>query len=777
MDDLSFENIVNADQVQQTLDGVKSSLKEISNDTITFNSGLDKALSATIALYDDYINNVRKLIEELKTLSDTYSASLAKTATTINTNNKITENAENDVEAAEKEKREKLRFEKDLQFQLEQAEINNMNNSVERVIKQNQLNYKKEVEAFKRTQEDKLTEINNLRKKQKLEPLATLDKESLKYYDNLIVQAQKNADIKLEKETDAFLENQINSYGSYYDKLLFINDKYDKLLASNDKKFHDQINRNRQTAIGQLNIDQNALIENLNGYKNLFQNILTLSKRTAKIVVDSLKSQIQKLYETGKISAEQYKKAIEKLDDTLEKKREKKNDITSYFVLGSNGGIESVLNVIKQGAKNQYEQGMEMWLQGMKENDSPTMLEGLNMKDSGLNMMEGIDSAMSAMAIIGAIIKFVYSVIKGVSELTKGFKEMQEAFDNDAGAESTAKFQEYFSILEGHNTRIMSAWEKLKSGDAIGSTVDSLMLIIETVKKWAEIQDNKLQKSIEKLEKDVEKLKEKYADLDRVISKAYSAKAGNLIQEQLELLETQKEIIEYQKQLEQDKKNTDDDKIKEYNNTIKQLEYNIEDLQDKRIEAINGTSIQSAIADFANAYASAWNTGEDKAKAIKDVVRKMIQTAVTELIKGRMSPAVTNFSKALSEAMADGILSADEELNLDALSNEIYNSVGDLSNFDKYLDTDAAVEASKKGFASMSQDTANELNGRFTAIQTHTYSINEQMKLLYSNSNNILNTVVLISTHTMRLHAIENSVGAMNNGINDMVTRGVLLRR
>ena len=81
--------------------------------------------------------------------------------------------------------------------------------------------------------------------------------------------------------------------------------------------------------------------------------------------------------------------------------------------------------------------------------------------------------------------------------------------------------------------------------------------------------------------------------------------------------------------------------------------------------------------------------------------------------------------------------------------------------------------ASAKGIESISQETGNELNGRFTAIQGHTFSINESVKVLAANSPKVLEVLMGIKGDTARLEAIESGIVLVNKGINLITDRGV----
>ena len=73
-----------------------------------------------------------------------------------------------------------------------------------------------------------------------------------------------------------------------------------------------------------------------------------------------------------------------------------------------------------------------------------------------------------------------------------------------------------------------------------------------------------------------------------------------------------------------------------------------------------------------------------------------------------------------------------------------------LSVLDKY-DTGSLSSSAAKGIAQASQDSVDELNGRFTAIQSHTYSINENMKEMQTRQAVILTEIMGIHTDTSSL--------------------------
>ena len=90
-------------------------------------------------------------------------------------------------------------------------------------------------------------------------------------------------------------------------------------------------------------------------------------------------------------------------------------------------------------------------------------------------------------------------------------------------------------------------------------------------------------------------------------------------------------------------------------------------------------------------------------------------------------------------------------------------------------------EGSKKGIAQASQESVDELNGRATAIQGHTYSIAENTQQLLATANAILNSVLVIRDNTDSLGAkvdtMNEQIRVMRNDISDITTKGIIIKR
>lgn len=258
-------------------------------------------------------------------------------------------------------------------------------------------------------------------------------------------------------------------------------------------------------------------------------------------------------------------------------------------------------------------------------------------------------------------------------------------------------------------------------GAAAGAAIG---LVSSLGSSLAKLHDAKHEKKIQELQDQIEVLEKNYEKLGDSVEKAYSKDASKLIDQQNTLLEQQKVLIRNQIAEEKDKKKTDWDRIKEWENQIEEIDKLIEDNKEKAVDAIFGEDLKSAIDNFANAYADAWEAGNDRAKSAKDVVRDMMRQMVTESIKAAIqsSKSMEDIRKKLQEFYADNVLSGWEQdyiYNMaEQLQKELDAKFGWADNLMKDESATNQQQATSRGFGTeMTHEDAGELSGRFTALQ------------------------------------------------------------
>lgn len=184
--------------------------------------------------------------------------------------------------------------------------------------------------------------------------------------------------------------------------------------------------------------------------------------------------------------------------------------------------------------------------------------------------------------------------------------------------------------------------------------------------------------------------------------------------------------------------------------------------------------------DFVDMISDMDKTSEDFAQNFAEYMRNaLVKNLIAEKYKDNL--------QKLYEKAAEWAKKGELEDHIDELRKEYQdyaeNAQKETEVIDKITgyqnDTDTR-EASSKGIASASQESIDELNGRMTAIQGHTYSINESTKMLVQNSNLILRSVQNIDRHTEelpdRLSSMESNIKSVKDTVNDIALKGIKIK-
>ena len=372
-----------------------------------------------------------------------------------------------------------------------------------------------------------------------------------------------------------------------------------------------------------------------------------------------------------------------------------------------------------------------------------------------------------------------------------------------AGDEATQQLLSDLSNLMGSASQLATS---IASANPVGIIQGSIGVLTSVFNIFN--SDKRHEKKIKALQDQIETLDKSYEKLGRSIEKAYSKDASKLIDQQNKLLEQQKVLIQNQIKEEEDKKKTDNDRIKEWRDQIDKINNTIADNKEAGKDAIFGSDIKSAIDDFANAYADAWAAGEDKAQSAKDLVRKMIRNMVTESIKAAASDPMKEIREKLLEFWSDDYISDWEQDYLDRKAQELADDLDRKFGWaDKYFNTGNAVEeddgrtASSKGVGSISQDSADVIDGKMstqlifldrTLVQVT--GIADQMRFIYDlqtrgwkNVEAIKDLSGKVSENTAKVAEISGRIEALSekieantksaaSGIKTINDKGILMR-
>ena len=499
------------------------------------------------------------------------------------------------------------------------------------------------------------------------------------------------------KEIQAWNE-YLRKYGNFREKLQATKEYYDeRIRKATTQGDRERLKKERDAALAEIETKQS------DNWIAFFSWIETMSKSMASNIYNTLRNQLNQILEAGKISIEEYVRATQQLDQQYRDKLNERGRFQTYQNQGINGLID-----------NYQKLGDAMQLKGAKTGDQ-------NVQAMGASMSKAAGKASGVISMIDMIVTSIHQTIQAMQQLTDSIVDMMASFGQDAEIDTTlGKWAELSNLMSEFDNHVYSSWEKFKSGDIMGAASEatsSILGVITSINKWI---DKSKERKIQKLQDQIDALSRSYDRLSRSIEKAYSTDAKELIEDQNKLLEQQKLLIQRQIQEEKSKKDPDKKRIKEWEKQYEEITNLIEDNAAKAQDAIFGSDIQAAINDFAEAYADAWAQGEDRAKSAKDFVKNMIKQMVIEAMKADIKEPMQVIRDKLEEFWEDGIITQTEENIIDEMIKKLNQDLDASFGWaDKYFDDNTASkqQATSRSFQTMSQDTGDELSGRFADIQ------------------------------------------------------------
>lgn len=630
-------------------------------------------------------------------------------------------------------------------FQERQSNIQQKNADDRAAI---ELKYAQELDKiYKQITDDTLSEEDRRIKgiKDKYEEFRKWVEDALKA-GNITKEQATDLGIKIDQaEIAASLNTIVEKYGTMEDKIAKIREKHAKDRETATKNGRSdlipQIDKHETEEIGQIKVDE---LMKTDDWINLFQNLDALSSREIRRIIDNINKQLKNA-DFDPINLKAITDQLDQAAETAVKKNPFSNVVT---------GFRDYKKAMQEAVRLR-----EKYNQTQKESDKQAAdqaeLNAITKKQKAWQNAQA--AAAETSQLIGAVSGMLGNMGVDVPAEVEG---LMGALDSFASMDITKPF----SIVTG----------------AIGGIANLIGGIFGG-------GDQRKERNIQRLQDQIDALEKSYDELGEAIEEAYSTDASELIEQQNELLEQQKILIQNQIAEERSKKDTDEERVKEWENQVDEINKQIEENKEKALDAIFGEDLKSAIDNFATAYADAWANGEDRVRTARDVVRNMMRQMVIESIKSAIqsSEAMKKIREKLQEFWLDGVFSAEEQ-------EEAYKMADDLQKYldDKYgwagsllSDNQASTQnATSRGFQAMSQDTSDELNGRFTDMQGKMNILVNGMELLRSINMDTRNVtfdirdimiqlngnVADIRTYTRILPAMGETLVAINRKLDNL---------
>ena len=690
----------------------------------------------------------------------------------------------------ENDAREIARLYEDLELSIQKSRIDAMEEGLPKILAQNEFNHKQELIAIDRQKEDTLRKLqeqektiwesNNpdwKKKGLKFTPTVTeLPKDVLSQFDSLTEEANN----RLVADNKRVMDEMLDDYRAYEEKRAKIAEDYEKkrkALYNEDGSLRDGVS---QGNVDELNRSENEALKAVDEefaqreatYQVWMAAIADMTLKQLKAVLAEAESELEKLEKSGTADGQQLAVARAKVNTARKKvstasadndlnpsKRTLKewedlyktlNEVEKEFesIGDTVGGV--VGEIISECGK--FAASALTMINGIVQltQMSATGIQGT--AAAGASAISTMEKASVILTIISAAMQIAMQIVnlfnnddeyqKEIEKLQGRIDQLQWELDN---AEVNRLQSNTFDIL----TKVKQVYAEV--------TAEVLKLHSSSSRTWGRMYQmiGRVTYQNEILTKSAEKLAIAYANIEYTADKALGAEKFSNAKAQLENIAKQQLLIQEQIRNEDAKKKTDHGQIAEWERQIQELGEEANKIINEIVEEIIGGSASDLANELGDAFIEAFRAGEDAAEAwgkkvddiVADVIKRMLISKYLEEPLGEI------FDKYKSKWYKDGEFAGIDAImeSMNGFANDL-NSVGDefqaiwdalpdsIKNLITVTDDAANREASERGIATASQESVDENNGRLTVIQSHTYTMNENVKLLVLFSDKMLET-------------------------------------
>lgn len=656
---------------------------------------------------------------------------------------------------------EEARLVVDMRFAIRQAEINAEEEGAKKTLEQLRLNHDKELEELKRQREDSLR-----RKQDNAERLFKAD--------------SRNRNRPFDRSAVQLSEGEARQY-----------EQLEGFLAAKHKLEH-----------------RKALEEQEQHLKELLQQYATFAQKSEDIEAKRVEA-IRELRERGQAEGDPNRYAAN-ISIADEEARRKQEDLAVEYAMKEEefqAWARSVSNLAIYELEEQIDAAKQKLEALIKGNAGQ---EEIAKATAGIKVLEDAKRALGDLSPSERAQRDWQKINESVGRVAGQFSQLGSAFGGavgeimsstgDVAASTTQVISGIMKLTDGSIQAIKgasagatAALQAVETASVILAVVGALISITQKIVSLAtRLHDGKYEEQIDLLQGKIESLQQSYKLLGREIETAFGKDASNLIAQQNQLLRQQQVAMRAQIKAEQSKKKSDSGKIGEWEKAIRDIDDAIEENARKAEEAIFGKDVRSAIEDFANAWADAFDVTGDKAKSAKQIVKEQIKAMVMESIKAMSSQPMQALRKKMQEFWQDGIISQAEEETLNRMASDLQKRIDSEFGwaerfFSNGTDDQASREASRgSALQSITQDQASSIEGRIVGIQLNSEIQKELAKANAATLSDIravtqqavglLSNISHNSSYLPMIESLATSLASMRTDLSEIKLKGTKIR-
>ncbi len=491
-------------------------------------------------------------------------------------------------------------------------------------------------------------------------------------------------------------------------------------------------------------------------YLQFFSGIYSLTMQQAQQIGAAIRLHLDKRLQAGKISAEEYYKEIERINQQLSKLRNVKSDAMTFMTGGFQGLWQKQLDQANSAVLRQMTkvQEVEEKLAKAKASGNAKAVASadteLNAAKRQLETQEKIRDELGIniqqLDMILAVAKIADGIAKGLSNTFNSIKDTADALGVDTESGAWLDVGGVLDTLSAMTSGMSQIAESLKSGDLSGGVSGIIGMITQPFAIWARIHDKKLQKMIERSKHAAQIMQNQYDILEQRMANFLGNAAnmeidgyngdGGAYGKQRELMQGQLKELEKQRQAEIAKKKTDNAAVADYSKQIEEMEIKIREFALETAKNLYDIDLKDWAQQLGDTLYDAWKKGEDGAEAFRRKAGEIIGDVMNNILRLQLlEPMMQDVSDYLfgKDGMS-GAFGRDFELTPNEVENlagmitkglagvDAYNAA--LDRLEKVLnekglsmkDTESKSGATA-GLQSLTEDTGNLLASYINSIR------------------------------------------------------------
>lgn len=722
-----------------------------------------KALKDNKKAVDDLVKANEALIKSI----DVGAFALSNATTRLTDINAYTDQLNRIKELRKKNASERIRLDTDLENQVEQARINAMEDGIDKEMAQRELDNKIELQDIERQKQEYIRKVTEAQRqifeaeenakaaKDKNYKKKAFDPSSVSVDTSMFDIMSEYTKQKQANETSNYYNNILAKYQDYTAKRLSVEKKYQNDLANLEKAGGTEAQKaellyQREEALNA--IDKEFAMREVS-FQTWANSITNMSLDELERLLTEAEQELARMENEGgtngnelavqraKVTATKDRIAnIKSKESTSPDKRSIKEWQELYKTLSKverefeelGDTIGGTVGEIISAAGSISSSTLQM-IDGIVTlaNSSSTAMSGT--AEAASTAIQNVEKASVILSIVGAALQ-VATKIAGLFKQESSYEKYEEAKE---------VYESYIDILDQIIEKQLELADSL-AGENAQAAYDKAIELYKKQADSARIFGAQYYKSRESGEKS--KGYQDFYDMSAAGWQQAASALGisaqelammmsknmtnlfNLPVEQLEKLMLEAPLFIAQL----------DSEAQEYIKQIIEAENNIKSTTEREMENATGISFESFSDDILESLYDVEKGAEDIADDIADYMRKAL---IKAMYVKQYEPEMRKWYEMWAEATKDGEIDPEEQTALDNLKNSIIQGAeAGAAAINAQFGTGSTTEqkSTAGGFETMSQDTATELNGRFTALQIAGEESKEQLVLLNMVTNSLL---------------------------------------